>query len=408
MAAIIKCDVAIVGGGLAGCLFALALAKARPDISLRIIERSDTLGGNHLWSFFGADIVAKDRPLIAPLVEHAWPGYHIAFPARARQFAMPYYTVSSERLDAHVRKVLPPEALMFGHQALAVSATAVVLDQGLRVEAGGVIDCRGGTSFTELDVGWQKFVGRELLLDQPHGVELPTVMDATVEQIDGYRFVYTLPTAADRMFVEDTYYSDTPSLDKRMLRRRIDAYAAEKGWKPSAMLGGIGHNLDEDDGARDPWAGGDAREEWGVLPVVIGGDFEAYWRGNGNRVAKGGVRAGLFHPTTGYSLPDAVRAAHLVALTSDLSGEALHDLLLGYSRRAWEARGFYRMLDAMLFRAAQPNERYKVLERFYGLDASLIGRFYAARSTLFDKARVLTGKPPVPIGRAIRAIRGAR
>ena len=59
----------------------------------------------------------------------------------------------------------------------------------------------------------------------------------------------------------------------------------------------------------------------------------------------------------------------------------------------------------MLFRAAEPAERYKILERFYRLDAGLIARFYAGQSTMFDRARVLTGKPPVPIGRAVSAIR---
>ena len=58
----------------------------------------------------------------------------------------------------------------------------------------------------------------------------------------------------------------------------------------------------------------------------------------------------------------------------------------------------------MLFRAADPPQRYRVLERFYRLPAPLIARFYAGRSTMVDRARVLTGKPPVAIGRAIRAM----
>jgi lycopene beta-cyclase len=62
------------------------------------------------------------------------------------------------------------------------------------------------------------------------------------------------------------------------------------------------------------------------------------------------------------------------------------------------------MLDKMLFRAAEPDRRYQVLERFYALSEGLIRRFYAGQSTLWDKARLLIGKPPVPIGRAIRAI----
>jgi len=64
------------------------------------------------------------------------------------------------------------------------------------------------------------------------------------------------------------------------------------------------------------------------------------------------------------------------------------------------------MLSAMLFAAAEPGARYRVLERFYRLDPRLIERFYAGRSTMMDKARILTGKPPVPLGAAVRAIAG--
>ena len=58
----------------------------------------------------------------------------------------------------------------------------------------------------------------------------------------------------------------------------------------------------------------------------------------------------------------------------------------------------------MLFRAAIPEQRYKVLERFYRLPQPLIERFYAARSTGVDKARILTGRPPVPLGAALKCI----
>jgi lycopene beta-cyclase len=62
------------------------------------------------------------------------------------------------------------------------------------------------------------------------------------------------------------------------------------------------------------------------------------------------------------------------------------------------------MLDAMLFRAAIPRQRYRVLERFYRLSPGLIERFYAGQSTLADKVRILSGKPPVPLWRAVGVI----
>jgi lycopene beta-cyclase len=203
-------------------------------------------------------------------------------------------------------------------------------------------------------------------------------MDATVPQIDGYRFVYCLPFDAERVFVEDTYYSDTPSLDVAAIRTRIAAYAAAKGWTIAA------------------WGG----EETGVLPVVIGGDHERYLASTGADIPKAGLRAGLFHATTGYSLPDAVKLAMALAENPALTPEALG----AQAKKHWRTQGYYRMLDVMLFRAAEPDQRYKILERFYRLSPALIGRFYAGQSTWADKIRVLAGKPPVPITRAIRAL----
>ncbi|MEI9927674.1 MAG: lycopene beta-cyclase CrtY [Sphingomonas sp.] len=380
----ITCDVAIVGGGLSGGLIALALKRRRPDCDVRLIDGGRRIGGNHLWSFFASDVAAHDRWLVAPVISYGWTSYDVAFPAHRRTIRAPYYSIESTRLDANVREALPEDALMLRRKVLAASSKAVVFADGDRVEAGGVIDCRGPGDLALLDLGWQKFLGRELQLGDAHDLERPLLMDATVEQDDGYRFVYCLPFAATRMFVEDTYYSDTPAIDAAAIGGRIDAYVAARGWQVERVT----------------------REEAGALPVAMGGDFEAYWQSGGNKVAKAGLRAGLFHPMTGYALPDAVRAAALVAGAGDLSGAALHELLHGLARKTWKRRRFYRMLAAMLFKAAEPAARYRVLERFYRLDPGLIARFYAGHSSLFDRARLLSGKPPVPIGRAVRAMWG--
>lgn len=386
MPANIHCDVAIVGGGLAGGLIALALRRQRPDLDVRIVESGTRLGGNHLWSFFASDIATKDRWLVAPLISYGWTSYDVAFPGHSRTLKANYYSIESERFDRVVRAAMPKGHVLTRRKVLGTSGRQVMLANGARIEAGGVIDCRGPGDLAQLDLGWQKFIGRELDLAEPHHVRRPVIMDASVAQLDGYRFVYALPFAATRLFVEDTYYSDTPAIDRTTLGRRIDAWCD----------------------ARDVQVATVTREEAGALPVAMGGDFESYWRSGGIGVAKGGMRAALFHPVTGYSLPDAVRLASLIGNANDLSGQALHALTYDHARKCWAQRGFYRMLSAMLFKAAEPAERYRILERFYRLDAGLIARFYAGQSSLLDRARVLAGKPPVPIGRAVEVIRGMR
>jgi lycopene beta-cyclase len=207
-------------------------------------------------------------------------------------------------------------------------------------------------------------------------------MDARVAQHGAYRFVYILPLAADELFIEDTYYADSPQLDTNALSARIDAYCAGEGWS-GELLG----------------------QETGVLPVITGGNFDA-WQGSLriNGVARAGARAGFLHPLTSYTLPQASAVASLIARNADLPGAQLAALLEWEAARHWADTGFYRKLGAMLFHAGDPDQRYRIFEGFYRLPEPAIERFYAARSTLADKARVLVGKPPVPVLGAMRAL----
>lgn len=378
------CDIAILGGGLAGGLIALALRRARPDLALTVIEQGPTLGGNHVWSFFGSDVGKAGRELLDGMTVAAWPEYSVEFPAFRRRLKTSYYSITSERFDAVLRAELGPDAIVTGVRALACSATNATLLDGTRIEAGAVIDARGIRNLGHLTGGWQKFVGQRLKLAAPHGLDAPIVKDATVEQHDGYRFVYCLPFATDEVFVEDTYYSESAMLDVPMLSARIADYARRRGWTIAEVLS----------------------EEHGVLPVVAGGDFDAFWRSTGGTVARAGARAGLFQAVTSYSLPDAVRYALALAKQDDLSGPALATFSEDWARRHWKRGAYLRALSAMLFGAAEPAERYRILERFYRLDRRLIERFYAGRMTFADKARILAGKPPVPIGKAIGVLTG--
>jgi lycopene beta-cyclase len=371
--------VIIAGGGLAGALAALALAQRRPEVPLLLIEAGPAFGGNHTWSFFDGDVAPGHRALVEPLVARRWGSHDVRFPKRERTLATGYNSVTSERLDAAVRATLPAASYRLGTAIAGLAADHVVLADGERVE-GAVLDARGSASMSALDLGWQKFVGREYRFASPHGLERPIIMDAKVDQSDGYRFVYCLPFSPTEMLVEDTYYTLSPELDAAKLRGRIEDYVAAAGWPEATNV----------------------REEQGVLPVAMGGDVEALWRDS--PAALLGLRGGFFHPTTGYSLPDAVRNAHLLAAQAEFTGAGLRRLFEAEAQRCWRARGFYRLLNRMLFRAAEPAERYRVLEHFYRLDPQLIARFYAGRTTLADKARILSGRPPVRIGRAIAAL----
>ena len=376
-------DLILVGGGLAASLIAWRLAIDRPEVRVCVVERDGRLGGKHTWSFFDGDVSDADRAWLQPATPHRWPeGYEVYFPGLSRVLATPYNSLTSDRLHETVAPLLG-DRLVTG-EVVAISPDAVTLSDQTVLRAGGVIDARGPAPTPHLDLGWQLFVGRTVRLTQPHGLTRPTIMDATVAQGDAYRFVYLLPFDERTVLVEDTYYVDGPHLDRALVGRRIDDYIRSRGWTVEAVV----------------------HEEHGVLPIALDGDIDAFWA-EGPEVARAGLAGALFHPTTGYSLPDAVAVARRVAQSDDLSSAGLRSLLETHSKALWASRAYYRLLDRMLFRAAEPGERWRVLRRFYGLPEPLVRRFYAGASTALDKIRILAGKPPVPVGRALNQLREA-
>lgn len=376
-------DIAIAGGGLSGGLIALALRRARPELDIVLLEAGPTLGGNHRWSWFASDLDAAGADLLSDMRVTRWDeGYDVAFPAHRRRLTTPYRSLGSADFAAALSRELPPGAVRCNAAVTALDGAGVDLANGDRIAARTVIDCRGFEPSHHLQGGWQVFMGRHLRTDRPHGLTRPVIMDACLAQHGAYRFVYVLPLAHDELFIEDTYYADSPELDRRALSSRIDAYCNQHGWCGELL----GH-------------------ETGVLPVVTGGDFSA-WQQSLRRpgVARAGARAGFIHPLTSYTLPQAVATAQLIAREADLPGEQLAARLDDAATRHWSATGFYRRLGAMLFGAGDPDQRYRIFERFYRLPEPSIARFYAARSTFADKARVLVGKPPVPVLGAMRAL----
>jgi lycopene beta-cyclase len=370
-------DVVLVGGGLANCLIAYRLANHRPELDVVVLERGPALGGHHTWSFHEHDLSEAQWTWMRHLVEHSWPWHELRFPRRSRTIHSGYHTISSKHLSRIVVETLG-DRILVNAEAREVTPHRVDLADGTTLDTACVIDGRGDPASPHIDVGFQKFVGRFVVLENGHGMAGPVLMDATVDQLDGFRFVYTLPLDDRSLLIEDTYYSDTPSLDREQIRSRIGDYAASQRWHVSEMID----------------------EEAGVLPIVLSGDIELFWDDGPAGVPRSGMRAALFHPTTGYSLPEAVRLADHLARQQSFTSEQLYAWTRRRSEDLWRTSGFFRLLNRMLFRAADPDRRYRVLERFYGLPEPLIRRFYAGRLSWTDKVRLVTGSPPVPIGRA--------
>lgn len=372
-------DLILVGGGLQNALVALGALAHNQKRSIALIEREAELGGNHTWCLHAHDIPEHARHFTAPLVGHAWAGYDVRFPGYTRTVTGGYSAVTSAHFAQYVRgrlQAAPCVTLRLGTSARTLQADGVVLEDGEPLRGRLVIDARGPERHTAPDgCGFQKFVGLELEFDAPHQVERPIVMDATVEQLDGYRFFYTLPLSPTRLLVEDTRFSLQPALDRPALRDHVHAYAARFG-RIAAQV----------------------REESGVLPMPYRGEFAP--RLSSPLIA--GYRGGFFHPATGYSFPAALRLAQHIATrpAAAVFDRALSKLV---QHHAAQVR-YTQWLNWLLFHGFDPPDMWNVFERFYRLPDALIHRFYALNLSATDRARIMLGSPPrgFKLGNALR------
>ena len=372
-------DVILVGGGLANGLIAWRLRTQRPELRLLLIERDEQLGGNHTWSFHDSDLTASQHAWLSPLIARRWPRYEVVFPGHARTLEGGYASITSDDFRRIIETALHG-CLRLGTTVSGLTPTTVHLADGQLLQARSVIDGRGIQSGMPLALGYQTFLGQEVRLAAPHGLTAPIIMDASVAQQGGYRFVYVLPFSPDRLLIEDTHYVDTPAWQPERLRDNISTYAHSRGWRMTELL----------------------REEHGSLPIVLAGDIKSYWHKLQGQPCSG-LRAGLFHPTTGYSLPHAVRLAERITALDTFDAAGVFSAIRGCALHAWRGQRFFRLLNRMLFLAGAADERWRVMRRFYHLPAPLIARFYAGKLTLADQLRLVSGKPPVPVGQAMKA-----
>ncbi len=168
--------------------------------------------------------------------------------------------------------------------------------------------------------------------------------------------------------LEDTYFSDSPVMDRALLRAEVLRYAARNGYAVARVV----------------------REEHGVLPLPTHATVAANPASGGPYLA--GFQGGWFHPTTGYSFPIAARLAALVASVAPavLRAHAWPEHARAHHRQF----RFYAFLNRLLFRCFAPENRHSVIERFYRLEEPMLRRFYAMSLTGADRAQIFCARPP--------------
>jgi lycopene beta-cyclase len=298
----------------------------------------------------------------------------VSFPRFQRTLDGEYLCLQSATLARATERILARTgwALRTNQVVAEVGRGHVSFSSGETLTAALVLDARGeGLDAYAGRTGYQKFLGWEIEVAPGIGrvPSKPILMDATVAQLDGYRFMYVLPFSSTRLLVEDTTFSRRRDFDPAVVRERLRAYLLAQGTARFALV----------------------REEAGVLPMPWARPARA--ASQADRLAIG-YRGGFFHPGTGYSLPRAVLVAERLARlaaggpTAQLAAtvaRALQDL-----RAAWRPDDrFARLLNRLAFQwVSEGHLRDGVFAPVYGLPADVLARFYAGRTSLGDRLAI--------------------
>ncbi len=357
--------VLIAGGGVAGCLAALALARLRPDVPILIVEEDERFGGDRRRLMFAAELNGADENgLIGALGGEFWPGFYVAFPGFSRNLKATLMSFGPDAMHLAMTATLKPDQYRLGTRVVAVRDDALVLDGGEEIKAEGAIDARGAANLSMLELLYEARLERDYRLVAPHRVDRPVLIDAHGGAVEGVGHIRCVPIDADRIAIADIRLGEQAQPDEGAAAR-IEAYLALRGWTAAET----------------------EAERSVSRPLPIGGDFASFWRIGGARVAKLGLRGGFVHPATGRATADAVRNALALAAQSDFSGAALHDLFEARARATWKKRAFLRETNAAIA-AAAPDARRAMIEGLYAADPGLIERFHADRLGLLERRKV--------------------
>ena len=356
--------IVIAGGGLAGSLAALAMARHRPEVPLLIVEEAETFGGTGIRTFSAAELGSDGAGLIGADALARWPGIYLSFPGMNRNLRIDWSGFGAVDLHRSLVETLDAKQYRLGTRVVAVREDALVLDGGEEIRAEAAIDARGPTNLSMLDLLYEARLEREYAFPAPHKVDRPVLIDANVAQDGALRFMQCVPLAADRLVVADVMISERVQPDAEA-PARLDAYVAARGWKQGTGAG----------------------EHVLVRPLPYGGDFAAFWRLGAARAAKLGLRGGFVHPVTGRTLGDAVMNAMLLTRQRDYSAAALHDLFEAEAKAAWKKREPLRAVTAA-FAGAKPEDRRALLANLYALGPGTIAGLNADALGWIDRMRV--------------------
>lgn len=383
---------ALLGAGLHNQLLALRLLQRFGNsVSIELFDNRDELEIKRTISGHTTDIPAGMHMFLQPYWTRVWPSYDVHFGSYSRRVPIPYASLNLQVIAEELKSAAQekPESLQIH---LGRSWTRSEIAQMHTPDL--ILDSTPQNLERKhaLPQGVQQFVGRCFRFPKEHGIALPTVVDARVPQNNGFCFMYILPFSSHELFLEDT----------RLLEEAQPHTSFERGLA-DFVFQKFNAKLDELEVVF---------EEAGALPIpltagLLNPTADRCIKDEGrapqelSRVLNVGFASGAFHPTTGYSLPFALRS--ILALEQDIArhlreGSPQKPIALAETgkcqRTCIRSWGTFLLFNLFFFRAFSPAQRVNCFAYFYRLPRWFIARFYAGDLAFRHLALFLMRPPP--------------
>lgn len=373
----VEYEYAILGSGCSGLSFCHYLLERGVDGPVLILDRRESFSDDRTWCFWDVEPTPFSH-----LAIHRWNSWSVHAEGRSAVQTtnrFPYLCITGADFYRHALQSVAARGnvtLRLGEEIHGYHETAdgvsIKTSEGT-YRARRVLDARGllrGSRAMEAARSgsrWipQKFVGLRLRASRPvFDSSTCTLMDFSVSQKRGVRFMYVLPFTPREALVENVYLAEL-DVSPEEHREEISGYLSET------------HGLREDEYIVDA-------EERGYIPMT---DYR-FPRRHGECVQTIGMLGGETRPSTGYAFLRIQRYCR--ALAESMTGG--RPMSRVHPRR-------YDLLDAVFLRfmLERPKELPGVFGRmFASVPADSLVRFLTERSAPPDELRLLLALPKTP------------
>lgn len=368
----------ILGAGCSGLSLCYYLLERGVDAPILILDRKRTFEDDRTWCFW--DVEPTPFTQLALKEWRSWDFLSAGRSVTQTTDRYPYKCLAGRDFYKHALARLaesPNVTLRLGEEVRGCTeenGQVRVETSGGTLHAHQVFDGRGlspgSSAFEEARrrSAWvpQKFVGLRIRVHRSvFDPERCTLMDFSVDQSRGLRFVYVLPMGEREALVENVYLSEA------------EISRAEHWAEIGVYLDGV-YGLSPDEYVV-------LGEERGYIPMT---DY-AFPRRLGERTHNIGMLGGETRPSTGYTFLRIQRHCRALA-AAIVSGaeppERIHPRRLD-------------LLDSLFLRFVRerPGECPEVYHRmFAGVPPDSLVRFLTEKSTPLDEARLIRALPKTP------------